>query len=368
MPRNPSTGVYSKPAGTTPSVGQLIDPAPWNALTTDLGNEITNSLPRDGSAPMVAALKVADGSVAAPGVGFASNPGTGTYLKAAGIGALVASGVEIANWSSAGLAITGSLSGSVIYGAKSAGYTAVAADAGTVLRFTAAATLSLTAAATLGSGWLVTIIADGGAITIDPNASELINGLATATIPQGGSVNIICDGTAFYTYAKPSAWEPVGSPITLSGQSSVSWTSLDAYRHLRISLGYVPSPGSGNVLLRVSTDNGSSFISTSTYSSSSLAQTGTTVTGTANAASTAMIVSNTGVDANSGFLSSIEVSNFNKAAAASYKVISEYASGNPRIDLVYGGHSGSTARNALQILVSSGNFTSGMVLLEGLRG
>ncbi|NZD60089.1 hypothetical protein HX900_03010 [Rhizobium sp. WYCCWR 11290] len=54
MPRNPSTGVYSKPAVTTPSVGQVIDPVPWNALTTDLGNEITNSLPRDGSAPMVA--------------------------------------------------------------------------------------------------------------------------------------------------------------------------------------------------------------------------------------------------------------------------------------------------------------------------
>ncbi|RXT28819.1 hypothetical protein B5P46_08680 [Rhizobium leguminosarum] len=49
MPRNPSTGVYSKPAGTTPSVGQVIDPVPWNALTTDIGNEITNSLPRDGS-------------------------------------------------------------------------------------------------------------------------------------------------------------------------------------------------------------------------------------------------------------------------------------------------------------------------------
>ncbi|TAY16048.1 hypothetical protein ELH91_04335 [Rhizobium leguminosarum] len=28
MPRNPSTGFYSKPAGTTPSVGQVIDPEP----------------------------------------------------------------------------------------------------------------------------------------------------------------------------------------------------------------------------------------------------------------------------------------------------------------------------------------------------
>lgn len=54
MPRNPSTGVYSKPAGTTPSVGQVIDPAPWNALTTDLGNETTVSLPRDDSGAVVA--------------------------------------------------------------------------------------------------------------------------------------------------------------------------------------------------------------------------------------------------------------------------------------------------------------------------
>ncbi|WP_281409568.1 hypothetical protein [Rhizobium ruizarguesonis] len=37
MPRNPSTGVYSKPAGTTPSVGQVIDPAPWNARKRQAG-------------------------------------------------------------------------------------------------------------------------------------------------------------------------------------------------------------------------------------------------------------------------------------------------------------------------------------------
>ncbi|MGO8484966.1 hypothetical protein AB9F39_38075, partial [Rhizobium leguminosarum] len=72
--RHRSTGVYSKPAGTTPSVGQVIDQVPWNALTTDLGNDITNSLPRDGSAPMVAPFKAAGGTVYAPGLGLASIP------------------------------------------------------------------------------------------------------------------------------------------------------------------------------------------------------------------------------------------------------------------------------------------------------
>ncbi|MGR9188840.1 hypothetical protein [Rhizobium leguminosarum] len=104
MPRN-SSGVYSKPAGTTPSVGQVIDPVPWNALTTDLGNEITNSLPRDGSAPMTAPLKNADGTQALPSVTFSSDVTTGMYRKASGVGALVAGGVEVVTWSGAGVII-----------------------------------------------------------------------------------------------------------------------------------------------------------------------------------------------------------------------------------------------------------------------
>ena len=95
MPRNPSTGGYSKPAGTTPAVGQVIDPAPWNALTTDLGNEVTNSLPRDGSAPMIAPLKAASGTVSAPGIGFATNPQTGLYLKGGGLLGFTQNGVDV---------------------------------------------------------------------------------------------------------------------------------------------------------------------------------------------------------------------------------------------------------------------------------
>ncbi|MBB4255447.1 hypothetical protein [Rhizobium sp. BK008] len=262
------------------------------------------------------------------------------------------------------------IDGKVVYTAKSGNYTLVADDNNGVFRFTAAATASLTAAATLATDWHATIIADGGDVTIDPNASETINGATTLIVKNGSTAEVICNGSNFFTSLRtqPLSWEPVGSQVTLAGQTSVSWTNLDVYRHLRLTLGYIPSPGSGNVLLRVSTDNGSSYISTSTYSSASLVQTGATVTGAAGAASTAMIVSSTGSDANTGFLSTIDISNFNKNAGASYKAISEYSNTNPRIDFIYGGHSGTTARNALQLLVSSGNFTSGLVLLEGLRG
>lgn len=274
MPRN---GSGTSSVINTFVIDTIADPDEVNANFSDVADQLTNSLPRDGQAGMNAPLPLQNGTVALPSLTFSSDTNTGIYRKAADVGALVAGGVEIANWSASGFTV-------------------------------------------------------GSAIV------------------------------------RPQAWELIGSPITLSGQSSVSWTNLDAYRHLRISLGYIPSPGSGNVLLRVSTDNGSSFISTSTYSFASLVQTGVTVTGTATTATTAMIVCSTSVDSGSGFLSTVDISNFNKNAGSSYKVISEYASGNPRIDFIYGGHAGTTARNALQILVASGNFTSGMVTLEGLRG
>ncbi|KPH10301.1 hypothetical protein CO657_04010 [Rhizobium acidisoli] len=187
MPRNPSTGVYSKPAGTTPSVGQVIDPAPWNALTTDLGNEITNSLPRDGSAPMIAPLKAAGGTVSAPGVGFASTPQTGLYLKGGGLLGFAQNGVEVA------------FDQDLVYAVKSGDYTALASDDNAVHRFTAAATLTLTAAATLGANWHYCVIADGGDVTIDPNGAETIDGAATLILKDGYSVEIICSGAAFFT-------------------------------------------------------------------------------------------------------------------------------------------------------------------------
>lgn len=87
----------------------------------------------------------------------------------------------------------------VTYAEKSGNYTAVAADNRGTLRFTAAATLALTAAATLGSAWRTTVInSSSGLITIDPNASETVNGAATAIIGSGQTATIVCSGTAFF--------------------------------------------------------------------------------------------------------------------------------------------------------------------------
>lgn len=85
------------------------------------------------------------------------------------------------------------------YLTKSGAYTVLNSDRGKTINCTAALTLTLTAAATVGAGWLFFVKANGGAVTIDPNASETIDGATTLVVGDGTSATIICDGTNFHT-------------------------------------------------------------------------------------------------------------------------------------------------------------------------
>jgi hypothetical protein len=82
---------------------------------------------------------------------------------------------------------------------RSVSFTATANDIGTVVRCTAALTIDLTSAPTLTNGFIMTVIADGGDVTIDPNGVETIDGAATIVIQEGKTVVIHCTGTAFFT-------------------------------------------------------------------------------------------------------------------------------------------------------------------------
>lgn len=110
--------------------------------------------------------------------------------------------------------------GKVALLSKSANYSAVANDNNAVIRFSAAATLSLPAAASAGSGWHCLVIADGGAVIVDPNASETINGSATLTVPDGYSAVIICDGTNFRS-TKDSTTIPAAISSAISSITAV---------------------------------------------------------------------------------------------------------------------------------------------------
>ena len=88
---------------------------------------------------------------------------------------------------------------------KSSGYTILAGDLGKVINVDAsggAVTLTLTAAASLGDGfWCYVRKADssGNAVTVDPNAAELVNGAATFDIStQYDQRLLVCDGSAWF--------------------------------------------------------------------------------------------------------------------------------------------------------------------------
>jgi hypothetical protein len=89
---------------------------------------------------------------------------------------------------------------------KTAGYTIVSGDAGKLISFSGGSyTASLTAAATLGNGFYVYIENNAAntqnthAITIDPNASETIDGRSSILLRQGQRILIVCDGSEWKT-------------------------------------------------------------------------------------------------------------------------------------------------------------------------
>lgn len=113
--------------------------------------------------------------------------------------------------------------------AKAAGYTVVANDNTVLFNCTAALTLSLTAAVTLGNKHHFFVYANGGDVVIDPNASETINGVATLTVKNGQFALVFCNASAFFSvgFVPPGATFTAEELGYLSGVTSAIQTQLD---------------------------------------------------------------------------------------------------------------------------------------------
>lgn len=88
---------------------------------------------------------------------------------------------------------------------KTTAYTVVSGDLGAIINCSGVSsfTVSLTAAATLGSGFNVWIwnntTTTAMVVTIDPNGAETIDGRTTIVLNQGEGTQIVCDGTNWQT-------------------------------------------------------------------------------------------------------------------------------------------------------------------------
>lgn len=83
MPRD-SNGTYSLPAGNPVVTETVIESAWANTTMTDIGTALTDSLDRAGSGPMTGQLKLANGTIGAPGLSWGTEPTSGLYRNAAG--------------------------------------------------------------------------------------------------------------------------------------------------------------------------------------------------------------------------------------------------------------------------------------------
>jgi hypothetical protein len=91
--------------------------------------------------------------------------------------------------------------GAITFNNQTAAYTVVSGDLGKIVNCTAGTfTVSLTAAATLGSGFNCWVWNTGsGVITIDPNGAETIDGNSTIILRKGEGMQIVCDGANWET-------------------------------------------------------------------------------------------------------------------------------------------------------------------------
>ena len=98
MSRAPD-GTYTIPL--PPVVTDTLIEATWaNTSLSDIETALTDSLSRSGKGGMSAALKVADGTISAPGVAFTSAASTGLYRAGAGDFRVSVLGVDQMRWSS----------------------------------------------------------------------------------------------------------------------------------------------------------------------------------------------------------------------------------------------------------------------------
>ncbi|CDZ50422.1 phage tail protein [Neorhizobium galegae] len=173
-----SNGNYTLPGSYFVENGDTVLPVQHNPPLEDIQAALSSVILRSGVAPMGGNLKMGAKKIVDLAAGTATTDA-----------------VNKAQMDAATAAVAAMLPTLV---SKAGNYTALDTDYNASIRFSAAATLSIDPIANLRTNWRIEVLAAGGPITIDPNASELINGASTLVLSPGLTATIIREGTAFF--------------------------------------------------------------------------------------------------------------------------------------------------------------------------
>lgn len=179
MPRNGS-GTHS--LTTTFVANTPILSADVNTLLEDVADEITGSLAIDGQSTMTGALKVADGTITAPGVAFGSDTNTGFYRSASGVIRASCDGTNSFTATATGATVTGTLAVSGAITATGGFSSGGIIPAGGIIMWSGSV-------ASIPSGW---VICDGLNSTPDLRDRFIVGAGSTyAVAATGGSADAV---------------------------------------------------------------------------------------------------------------------------------------------------------------------------------
>ena len=152
---------------------------------------------------------------------------------------------------------------------KSANYTLVAGDQGAVISATSTFTLSLDPATTLGNGWHAEFRNDGtGAITIDPDGGEAIDGKGSIIAYPGEAFGLRCNGSGIITVGRQRSGLILLDSQTASNNTTIDFTKFitsDFDEYVLKGQYILPVTDNVSAYLRASTDGGATFLAGTTY-------------------------------------------------------------------------------------------------------
>lgn len=264
MPRN-GGGIYSLPE--LPFVpNTTISSAAVNSDFEDIADALTASVASDGQTPMTGALRLAAGTVGAPGATFSADTTVGWRLVGAGSGALTSTGVDVLVWTASTVTINVALTIADLT------ITNATVTTATVAHLTVNGTLSIPTgsivAADMAANAVATVTIQDLAVTYakmqDASASVLLGN------PTGGAAAVqeitLGAGLAFSGSALVSTTGIVKLGTTTVGSPAAAITFVglsNAYSSYIFDLyNVVPVTDNVQLVAEVSTDGGSTWIVT----------------------------------------------------------------------------------------------------------
>jgi len=263
--------------------------------------------------------------------------------------------------------------------------TIVASDIGKTLIFNgvSAFAMAIAAAATLGNGFWCDIRNVGTAlVTLDPNASETIDGKTTLTVGLGEAMRVVCDGTSFYTDASKGKLVELGR-VTNPAMAQVDFdfasgwpADFDEFEIHVIDV----TPATNDVYLgmRIKT-TASLTVQTTGYAYAGHGQgpgggsdTGSTINGVTDRIALTRTESGQGVGNGAGNVVNgiIAVNQPNSSNATQAKFAGSYirSDGVGQLIIVAGCYGSAVAWTGIRLLMSAGNFGgAGSVVLLARR-